>query len=130
MASCREQLRDTGGVEASFRKSEGGAETSTTGTHNNGVIFVVLHEVSYSECVASWSRHRTMTGYLDAIGPVASFARSGCEPKIRASRVGQLVTANTELAKRIEVAYRPVLSRKRDVSDFAERVKSISQAVV
>ena len=41
--SRREQFGDTSSVESSLRQTEGGAETSTTGTDDDGIVFVVLH---------------------------------------------------------------------------------------
>lgn len=42
VASCGEQLRDTGSVEASLGQTEGGAQTGATGTDNEGIVLVVL----------------------------------------------------------------------------------------
>ena len=40
--SRREEFGDTSGVESSLRKTEGGTETSTTGTNDDGIVLVVL----------------------------------------------------------------------------------------
>jgi hypothetical protein len=42
VASSGKQFRDTGSVEASFRQTEGGSQTSTSGTDNDGIVLVVL----------------------------------------------------------------------------------------
>jgi hypothetical protein len=41
VASSGKQFRDTGSVEASFRQTEGGSQTSTSGTDNDGIVLVV-----------------------------------------------------------------------------------------
>lgn len=46
VASSRKQFGDTGSVEASFRKTEGGSQTGTSSTDNDGIILVVLFQVS------------------------------------------------------------------------------------
>lgn len=45
MGSSREKLGDAGGFETSLGESEGGAQTSTTGTNDNGVVLVIDHGV-------------------------------------------------------------------------------------
>ena len=41
MRSGGEELRDTGGVEASFSKAEGRSQTGATSSNDNGIVFVV-----------------------------------------------------------------------------------------
>lgn len=43
-----EELRHAGRLEASFRETEGGPETSTTGTDDDGIVFVVLRTLIHS----------------------------------------------------------------------------------
>jgi hypothetical protein len=47
--SGREQLGDTGSVEASLSKTEGGSQTGTAGTDNEGIVFVVDDGVLVAE---------------------------------------------------------------------------------
>jgi len=47
--SGREKLGDTGGVEASLSETEGGSQTSTTGTDNESIVFVVNDRVLVAE---------------------------------------------------------------------------------
>jgi hypothetical protein len=42
VTSGGEQLRDTGGVEASLGQAKGGAQTGAAGTDNNGIVLVIL----------------------------------------------------------------------------------------
>jgi hypothetical protein len=42
VTSGREQLGHTGGFEASLGKTEGSAQTGTTGTDNDGIVLVIL----------------------------------------------------------------------------------------
>src|SRR5690606_10709757 len=42
VASCGEELRDTGGVEASLGKTEGGAKASAAGADDDSIVLVVL----------------------------------------------------------------------------------------
>jgi hypothetical protein len=42
VTTCRKELRDTGRVETSFSKAKRGSKASSTGTNDNGIIFVVL----------------------------------------------------------------------------------------
>jgi hypothetical protein len=44
-----EQLGDTGSVEASLSETEGGSQTGTTGTDNEGIVFVVNDGVLVAE---------------------------------------------------------------------------------
>lgn len=44
MTSRREELGDTGSVEASFGKTESGTETSATGTDDDSIVLVVLQQ--------------------------------------------------------------------------------------
>jgi hypothetical protein len=46
VGSCREKFRDTGSVETSFGKTEGGTKTSSTGTDNNRIVLMVLYILS------------------------------------------------------------------------------------
>lgn len=43
--SSGEKLRDTGSVESSFSKTEGGTQTGTTSTDDDGIVFVVLYTI-------------------------------------------------------------------------------------
>lgn len=45
MTSCREQLGNTGGVEASLGQTEGSTQTGTTGTDNDGIVLVILRKL-------------------------------------------------------------------------------------
>ena len=54
MASSGKQFGDTSSVEASFRKTEGGSQTSTSGTDNDGIVLVVLFQVSIDEDVEQY----------------------------------------------------------------------------
>lgn len=47
VTSGREQLGDTGSLEASLGKTEGSAQTGTTGTDNDGIVLVILIPVRY-----------------------------------------------------------------------------------
>lgn len=49
MRSGREQLGDTGSVEASLGETEGGSQTGTTGTNNESIVFVVNDGVLVAE---------------------------------------------------------------------------------
>lgn len=42
MTSRREKLGNTSSVETGFGQTESRTQTGTTGTHNNGIILVVL----------------------------------------------------------------------------------------
>ena len=42
VTSGREELGDTGGVEASLGETEGGTETRATSTYDEGIVLVVL----------------------------------------------------------------------------------------
>jgi hypothetical protein len=41
MGSGREQLRDAGGLEASFGETEGSSETSSSSSDHNGIVLMV-----------------------------------------------------------------------------------------
>lgn len=43
VGSGREELGDTGGVEAGLSETESGTETSTTGTNDEGIVLVILY---------------------------------------------------------------------------------------
>ena len=81
MRSGREELRDTGSVEASLGKTKGGAQTGTTGANNNGIVLMVLFSKSERDCRGLPKdfalKRRTMTGYLLLRKGEASFARRG-----------------------------------------------------
>jgi hypothetical protein len=42
VTSGREELGNTSGVETSLGQTEGGTETGTTGTDDDGIVLVVL----------------------------------------------------------------------------------------
>ena len=42
MRTCGEELRDTGGFEASLGQTESGAQTSTSGADNNRIVLMIL----------------------------------------------------------------------------------------
>jgi hypothetical protein len=45
VTSSWEKLGDTGGIQASLGKTEGGTKTSTSSTNNNGIILMVLETI-------------------------------------------------------------------------------------
>lgn len=49
MRTCREELGDTGGVEASLGETESSSQTGTTSTNNQGIVFVVNDGVLVAE---------------------------------------------------------------------------------
>lgn len=49
VGSGREQLRDTGGLEAGLGKTEGGPQTSTAGADDDGIIFVVDDRILFRD---------------------------------------------------------------------------------
>ena len=71
-----EQLRDTGGVEASLSQTEGGSQTSATGTDDEGIVFVVNDGVLVAE------ERRSL---LCAKGLVCDDTGSGCAAREGAS---------------------------------------------
>ena len=60
MTSRREQLGDTGSVEAGLGKTEGGTQTGTTGTDNDGIVLVILPKVRPH---VLWERHPALFAY-------------------------------------------------------------------
>jgi hypothetical protein len=62
--SCGEKLRDTGSVETGFRKTEGGTQTGTTSTDDDGIVLVVLQQSELFSHAWPQSQWLTMTGYL------------------------------------------------------------------
>lgn len=51
VTSCGEELGDTGCVEASLGKTEGGTKTGTTSTDDEGIVLVILNQELISYCV-------------------------------------------------------------------------------
>lgn len=45
MRTCGEELRDTGGVEASLGETKGRTQTSTSGTNDDGIVLMVDNRV-------------------------------------------------------------------------------------
>jgi len=41
VGTSREQLGNTGSVQASFSKTKGSTKTSTTSTNNDGIVFMI-----------------------------------------------------------------------------------------
>lgn len=84
--SRREELRNTGSVEAGFRQAEGRTQTGTTSADDDGIVLVVLMAISPCDPDSSIDQpwKLTMTGYFEEMGPSAAFARSGWLPNIRA----------------------------------------------
>jgi hypothetical protein len=77
MASCREELRYTSGVESRFGQTKGCTQTRSAGADDNGVIFVVLEKsISQGQHQQGGGVH-TMTGYLLLTKGEASLARRG-----------------------------------------------------
>jgi hypothetical protein len=68
--SSREKLGNTGSVEASLGQTEGGAQTGTTSTDNDGIVLVILFAVRFLlNCNVFELRRRcrlTMIGYFSA----------------------------------------------------------------
>ena len=62
MTSRWEELGDTGSVEASFRKTEGSSQTSASGTDNDGIVLVILFQVSIDEIVEQYCVRLTIIG--------------------------------------------------------------------
>lgn len=86
MTSCREELRYTGRVESSFRKSECGAQAGTAGPNDYSIVLVVLWNfVSIFSSERNWHTH-TITGYLWSMNGDASLARNGWLAMIRARK--------------------------------------------
>lgn len=45
MTSCGEELGNTSSLESSLGKTEGSAQTGTTGSHDDGIVLVILREL-------------------------------------------------------------------------------------
>jgi hypothetical protein len=79
-----EELRDTRSVEASLGQTEGSAQTGTASANDDSIVFVVLNRSVFSRNSQLIAWNHTMMGYFYAMGPSASFARSGWFANIRA----------------------------------------------
>lgn len=107
VASGREQLGDTGSVETGLSKTEGGSQTGTTSTNDEGIVLVVLGKsVNWRDSNDSWPRgqaggRHTMTAYLVLTKGDASLARRGPLAMTRAVEdPGQHVAAIREIRSR------------------------------
>lgn len=92
MTSGREEFRYTGCIEAGLSETEGGSQTRTAGTDDDGIVFVILwrkasiniHPAGASAVKVMMMERRTMTGYLLLRCAEASFALRGWLAKTRA----------------------------------------------
>lgn len=87
VTSRREELGNTGSVEASFRETESGTQSGTTSADDDGIVLVILRRTRRkSLSVISQAQLLTITGYFSEMYSLAALARSGWLATIRAGR--------------------------------------------